>query len=201
LPASEMDPRLSRTYGVVATAVTVQGAALARPPFARYHRLAGQPFASRPGSQFTAAIHADGDVASSELPGGPAAEALASWVTRQGGGPAGDPWETYLSNPAREPDPPPGAPRLPSPTTRHEAALLTGLSGTRVTLMLPGRPWGASTWSCHCSRGVIWPSRPERATRGRCRKWLGSPSVSTVRSVLSGLLSGRCARQPSVMLR
>ena len=90
-----MEPRLSRTYGVVATAVTVQGAALARPPFARYHRLAERQFASRPGSQ---SLRPSTPTATSRLRSyraGPVAEALASWVTRQGGGPAGDLWETY----------------------------------------------------------------------------------------------------------
>ena len=82
MPASEMEPRLSRTYGVVATAVTVQGAALARPPFARYHRLAERQFASRPGSQ---SLRPSTPTATSRLRSyraGPVAEALASWVTR-----------------------------------------------------------------------------------------------------------------------
>jgi len=152
------------------------------------------------GFPVTAAIHADGDVASSELPGGPVAQALASWVTRQGGGSAGDLWETYAATRPGNRIRPPGAPRLPSPTTRHEAALLTELSGTRVTLLLPGRPWGASTWSCHCSRGSSGPA-DRSGPVWKEQEMAGSPSVSTVRTVLSGLLSRRCARQPSVMLR
>ena len=61
-----------------------------------------------------------GEVSVSSLPGGLAAvmtyvgpydemedayRALADWVAAHGGEPAGDPWEVYLSDPAREPDP------------------------------------------------------------------------------------------------
>lgn len=56
----------------------------------------------------------------SSLPGGPAAVlnyigrydemegacgALAEWVARSGGHPAGNSWEVYFSDPSREPDP------------------------------------------------------------------------------------------------
>lgn len=120
LRVSEIGPWLGRTYGSVASVVAAQGAALAGPPFARYHRLADDRFAVEAGFPVTAAIHAEGDVQPSELPGGlaastihtgsyqamaPAYEALVSWVTHHDGAPAGDPWETYLSDPAREPDP------------------------------------------------------------------------------------------------
>jgi effector-binding domain-containing protein len=113
-------PWLASVYGTVASVIAAHGAYPAGPPFARYRRLDGDLFAVEAGFPVSTAIDADGDVRPAELPGGPAAvtvylgpydqmaaayEALASWVSRHGGEPAGDPWEVYFTDPASEPDP------------------------------------------------------------------------------------------------
>lgn|SRR5512146_2905999 len=120
LPVAGIGPWLARVYGTVAGFIMAQGAHPAGPPFARYRRLDDDRFAVEAGFPVSTAIDANGDVRSSELPGGPAAvtvhtgpydqmaaayEVLASWVTRHGGELAGDPWEVYFTDPASEPDP------------------------------------------------------------------------------------------------
>ncbi len=119
LRVAEIGPWLAGTYGMLARVITERGAHPVGPPFARYHMLAEDRFAVEAGFPVSASVNA-GDVRSSELPGGavavtvhtgpydemrPAYEALTSWVGGHGGEPAGDPWEVYFSDPAREPDP------------------------------------------------------------------------------------------------
>lgn len=135
LPVAEIGPWLSKTYGAIACVIAESGAVPAGPPFARYHRLAEDRFAVEAGFPVSTAIDADGDVQPSELPGGPVAvtvhigpyaemarayEALASRVSSHRGEPAGDPWEVYFSDPAREPDPATWPPRSCSPTAWRE---------------------------------------------------------------------------------
>lgn len=120
LPVPEIGPWLAKAYGTLAGVITAHGAYPAGPPFARYHRLAGDRFIVEAGFPVSAAVDADGGVRPSELPGGPLAvtvhtgpyeqmasayEALASWIGNHGGEPAGDPWEVYFTDPAKQPDP------------------------------------------------------------------------------------------------
>ena len=120
LPVAGIGPWLARAYGTLVGVIAAQGAHPAGPPFARYHRLGSGEFTVEAGFPVSTAIGADGDVRPAELPGGPVAamlhvgpydemaaayEALASWVARHGGEPSGAPWEVYLTDPSREPDP------------------------------------------------------------------------------------------------
>lgn len=120
LAVPEIGSFMGRAIGVVARALADQRIAPAGPPFARYHRLGPTEFDVEVGFPIGGSVAATGEVAASSLPGGPAAViayvgpydameaaygALAEWVAHRGGGPAGDPWEVYLSDPSQEPDP------------------------------------------------------------------------------------------------
>lgn len=118
LPATDIGPWLGRSYGQVATAVAANGTHLARPPFARLHRLPEGRFAVEAGFPVADPIGDSDDVHPSGLPAGPAAttvhvgpydemepayRALDEWVRSHGGEPAGDPWEIYFSEPKGDP--------------------------------------------------------------------------------------------------
>jgi effector-binding domain-containing protein len=120
LPASEIGPWLAQAYRTLAGVMAAHGTSPSGPPFARYHRVAAGRFAVEAGFPVVTAIDADGDARPSYLPGGPVATtvhtggygevasayaALASWVSDHGGTLEGDPWEVYLTDPARQPDP------------------------------------------------------------------------------------------------
>ncbi len=120
LPVAEIGPWLATAYHTLADTIAAHGTSPAGPPFARHHRLEAGRFAVEAGFPVVTAIEADGEVRPSYLPGGPAVatihtgrydemapayEALASWISDHGGQPEGDPWEVYLSDPARQPDP------------------------------------------------------------------------------------------------
>lgn len=120
LPAAEIAPWLARAYGSVATVVSAHGADPAGPPFARYHKLAGDRLAVEAGFPVSTAIDSTDGVRPAELPAGPAAtivhvgpydqmepayQALTSWISEHGGTVAGDPWEIYFNDPGNEPDP------------------------------------------------------------------------------------------------
>ena len=107
------------------------GAAVAGPPFARYHHFGpdrvdveiGIPIETAPAGLAPAASTPDRRIGVSSLPGGPAAVAihrghydslvttydgLAAWIAseRPDGSVAGDgPWEVYLTDPGGTPDP------------------------------------------------------------------------------------------------
>ncbi len=120
LPVAEIGPWLASAYHILADVIAAHGTSPAGPPFARYHQLAPGRFAVEAGFPVVTAIEPDSGVRPSYLPGGPAAvtihtgryeemtrayAALASWISDHGGEPEGDPWEVYLSDPARQPDP------------------------------------------------------------------------------------------------
>jgi effector-binding domain-containing protein len=120
LPVAEIGPWLSHVYGDVAACISRQGAAIAGPPFARYHRLISGQFSIEAGFPVSRPVTVDGEIGPSTLPGGPIAstvhvgpydemtpayDALTCWVEEHGGRLAGDPWEVYFSDPATEPDP------------------------------------------------------------------------------------------------
>ena len=121
LPVPEIGPWLARTFGMIAEVLAARGVPPAGPPFARYHRIdAGERFSVQAGFPVADLIERMGEVRPSSLPGGPAAmtvhigpyeqmepayAALAAWIGGHDGEPVGDPWEIYLSDPARQPDP------------------------------------------------------------------------------------------------
>lgn len=120
LPVREIGPFVRRAFGDVARVVTTQGISFVGPPFARYHRLTDGVFEVEAGFPTAREVAQAGDVIPSALPGGPVAvtthigpfdemerayTAVFEWVAEHGGDPTADPWEVYLSDPSREPDP------------------------------------------------------------------------------------------------
>lgn len=120
LPVAEIGPWLGRTYQNVASTVAGQGHHPVGPPFARYHRRDDGRFDIEAGFPVSGYIWTAGGVRSSRLPGGklaatmhvgpydqmePAYRALTEWIRENGGEPAGDAWEVYLTGPATVPDP------------------------------------------------------------------------------------------------
>jgi effector-binding domain-containing protein len=115
----------------VGAAMTAHGATMAGPPFARYHHYGddrvdveiGAPIEAMPPGLEPISGRTDGVIGVSSLPGGVAAVAvhagpydslattydrLASWIASKG--PPGrvaaaGPWEVYLTDPGRVPDP------------------------------------------------------------------------------------------------
>ena len=120
LSVREIGPFVRRAFADVARAVAKQGISFIGPPFARYHRLADGLFEVEAGFPTACEVARAADVVPSVLPGGPAAvmsyigpydemeaayTALFEWVAERGGDLSADPWEVYLSDPSREPDP------------------------------------------------------------------------------------------------
>jgi effector-binding domain-containing protein len=120
LPVSEIGEWIGRAYRDIAAVLGKRGAEMVGPPFARYHRVGEDRFEVEAGAPLDGRIDAEGEVRPSSLPGGqvavttyvgpydgmrPAYDALDAWVREHGGKPVGDPWEVYLSDPGREPDP------------------------------------------------------------------------------------------------
>lgn len=104
------------------------GAVMVGPPFARYHAFApdrvdvelGAPIAAVPPGLAPIAETPDGVVGASSLPAGEVAatthvgsyealsatyDALAAWIAEQGRVAGTGPWEVYLTDPQRVPDP------------------------------------------------------------------------------------------------
>lgn len=120
LPVPEIGPWLARTYGTIGAVLDRQGIRPVGPPFGRFHQVSDDRFEVEAGFPVAVAVEDDGEVRASSLPGGPVAttmhvgpyeamepayEALESWVREHDGDLAGDPWEVWLSDPSREPDP------------------------------------------------------------------------------------------------
>ncbi len=120
LAVAEIGPFIGRAVEAVASALAAQGIAATGPPFARYQRAGEDAFAVEAGLPTASAVSPGGEVLASSLPGGPAAVMtylgpydelaaaygeLADWIAERGEEPAGDPWEVYHSDPAKEPDP------------------------------------------------------------------------------------------------
>ena len=104
------------------------GAVMVGPPFARYHAFGpdrvdvelGAPIASVPSGLAPMADTPDGIIGASSLPAGEVAatihpgpydtlsatyDALAAWIVEQGRVAGAGPWEVYLTDPQRVPDP------------------------------------------------------------------------------------------------
>ena len=120
LLVSEIPDFMRHAFASTARILASQGISLVGPPFARYVHVEDDRFIVEAGFPTTAAVAATDDVVASALPGGlaavltyvgpydemkPAYEAVAEWIVRNGGTPAGSPWEVYFTDPAHEPDP------------------------------------------------------------------------------------------------
>ena len=119
LPAAQLGVWLPAAYRDVMTYLAAAGGSPAGPPFARYV-FHDELVEVEAGFPVAAPLVGDGGIASSSLPGGPAAvtthygryedltvayEAVAGWLKEHGLEPAGPHWEVYYTDPQSEPDP------------------------------------------------------------------------------------------------
>ena len=104
------------------------GAVMTGPPFARFHEMGpngaeielGAPVAERPAGLGDASGRSDGETGASSLPGGRAAvtihagsydslsetyDGLVRWIESHGHVAGAGPWEVYLTDPMKVPDP------------------------------------------------------------------------------------------------
>jgi len=120
LKTKDLGAWLGNVYVEVAGYLERKGAGPAGPPFARYQRIDDDTFGVEAGFVATTPVGGEGEIEPSDLPAGPVAvtvytgpydeiapayRALAEWISAQGGAPAGDPWEVYLTDPAADPEP------------------------------------------------------------------------------------------------
>jgi effector-binding domain-containing protein len=113
---------LGRVYHTVDSQIKTSGAHVAGPPFARYRPLDAEyrEFEIEAGLPVVLAVPGKGEVAASNLPGGPAAvtvhigpyqrmepayDALATWMAERGVHSNGPAWEIYFTDPDEQPDP------------------------------------------------------------------------------------------------
>jgi AraC family transcriptional regulator len=110
---------IGRIFQAVSQAISRQGVSAAGAPFARYHSF-GATVDVEAGMPAATPIQPDGEVKPSQLPAGPAAiavhvgpyeglpatyAAIEAWIANAGHAASGGPWEIYLTDPSREPDP------------------------------------------------------------------------------------------------
>jgi effector-binding domain-containing protein len=120
VPMAELGSVFDRAFGSVAGAVAAQGVAVTGPPFGYYPRMPGDTVEVLVGFPVSGPIEPDGQVEPFELPGGRAVTAvhvgpyerleqtyaaLTAWAEASGLPLADHMWESYLSDPAAEPDP------------------------------------------------------------------------------------------------
>jgi AraC family transcriptional regulator len=117
---AEIAATLAEALGHVFQHAQRTGAALAGQPFTRYVEWGPGLITMEAGMPIAALVPGDGDVVSDTLPGGLVATtthsgqydklteahaAVQVWIEQQGRGPAGAPWESYVTDPADYPDP------------------------------------------------------------------------------------------------
>lgn len=120
VPMAELRDVFDRGFPLVVDAVVQQGHEVVGPPFGYYPRMPGDTVAVAVGFPVDGAVVAAGEVEPMELPAGRVVRAvhvgpyeelertyaeLMAWVAAQGLRLAVGMWETYLSDPAAEPDP------------------------------------------------------------------------------------------------
>jgi effector-binding domain-containing protein len=119
VPMAELRSVFDRGFGAVMSAVAAQGLTVTGPPFGFYPRMPDATVEVVVGFPVSGPVTADGEVVPFELPGGRAVTAihvgpyeglqatyrqLTTWAAAQGLQLADRMWETYLSDPAAEPD-------------------------------------------------------------------------------------------------
>jgi effector-binding domain-containing protein len=120
VPMAELPSVFDRGFHAVMAAVAEQGLAVTGPPFGFYPSLPGDTVEVAVGFPVSGPVAPAGEVTGMELPGGRAVQAvhvgpydtlertygeLMAWVQGQGLRLATGMWESYLSDPAAEPDP------------------------------------------------------------------------------------------------
>lgn len=120
VPMSELRSVFDRGFREVMRVTQAQGVAIVGPPFGFYPRMPTDTVEVVVGFPVSAAIAPDGDVAPFELPAGQVVSAvhvgsyedlgacygeLTAWAAAEGHALASHMWESYLTDPAADPDP------------------------------------------------------------------------------------------------
>ncbi|MEW1954468.1 GyrI-like domain-containing protein [Terrabacter sp. NPDC080008] len=120
VPVTELPAFFQKAFTETWNAMRTQGLTPVGPPFALYHGMPAATVDVEVGFPVTSPAHPDGEVEPSTLPGGRAVEALhvgpydtmgetygqlEQWMVGQRLRPGSVMWESYLSDPQREPDP------------------------------------------------------------------------------------------------
>jgi effector-binding domain-containing protein len=120
VPMDELRAVFDRGFHQVMQVVQAQGVAIAGPPFGFYPRMPTDTVEVAVGFPVSAPVTDDGDVTSFELPGGRVVTGvhvgpydglattygeLTEWAAAEGHALADHMWESYLTDPAAEPDP------------------------------------------------------------------------------------------------
>ena len=120
VPMDRLPEFFDGSFGALAAAVQEQGAGVAGPAFALYHRMPTDKADLEVGFPTLRAVEATGDVRAATLPGGrvarvvhagsfdglgPAWERLRGWIDTQGVRAGESFWEVYLTEPTPDMDP------------------------------------------------------------------------------------------------
>lgn len=119
VPPDELPQVFERAFHEVMRVAGEQGIAITGPPFGFYPRMPTETVGVAAGFPVSTPVAPDGDVVPMELPGGRVItgthigsydsiaatyQELMQWAAAEGHGLAGQMWESYLSDPAAEPD-------------------------------------------------------------------------------------------------
>ena len=117
---AELTSFFARAFGAAMHVIRAQRAVPVGPPFGAYHGAPGETVDVEAGFPVATPVDDTEGVVSSTLPGGPAVEAvhigpydtmtgtygeMEAWMAEQGVSPGPVMWESYLTDPEREPDP------------------------------------------------------------------------------------------------
>ncbi|CAN7525845.1 GyrI-like domain-containing protein [Terrabacter sp. LjRoot27] len=120
VPMDDLPAFFARTFAATAAALSAQGVPPSGPPFGLYHGMPGDTVDVEAGFPVASRITAAGDVEPGTLPAGRAVEVvhvgpfdtmgetygeLQRWMGERGLRPGPDVWESYLTDPERQPDP------------------------------------------------------------------------------------------------